>query len=197
MINNTITCERDESSPSSNNAASYAFTDTLVNLTQLYSNLQTQINYAYGSDYVPFQEAGKVITGLYETNESSFVHSPNDILSRMSPVYVTQVARASTGAALYFSGTYQLNALNNLQEKVTARIYPNPAGDLVKWKFTEKRPGYLLRILDEKGSCISEKQYSGDDPCMADISYVGPGVLALQFIFADGYTTTVKILKSH
>ena len=35
--NNTLTCERDESSPNGNNAASAAFTDTLANLTEMYS----------------------------------------------------------------------------------------------------------------------------------------------------------------
>ena len=52
MANNTISCERDQSSGypsvSTNNAASSAFTDTLVTLTQLYSALSTEITGAYG-----------------------------------------------------------------------------------------------------------------------------------------------------
>jgi aminopeptidase YwaD len=48
--NDTNKCESDQSSPSSNNAMSAAFTDTLVAITHLYSNLNTKITNAYGSD---------------------------------------------------------------------------------------------------------------------------------------------------
>jgi aminopeptidase YwaD len=195
MINNTITCERDESNPSSNNAVSYAYTDTLVNLVQLYSNLLTQVNYAYGSDYVPFQEAGKIITGLYETNESSYPHSPNDVLSNMSPAYVTQVTKASTGAALYFSKALETNTFINTNEKVTATIFPNPAGDKVKWQFFEKQSRYVVRILDNKGSCLTEKSYSAEEECISDISKLDPGMFAVQFSFEDGSANTVKLIK--
>jgi aminopeptidase YwaD len=196
QINNTVTCERDESNPSSNNAISSAFTDTLVNLTQIYSTLQTQISYAYGSDYVPFQEAGKIITGLYETNESSFVHSPNDVLAKMSPLYVTQVAKASVGAALHFSGAYQLNTLENSDKIVSAALFPNPAGNLVKWQFSETHSAYSIRILDEKGSCLMQRDYSEEEECRAEISQLNPGIFALQFLFENGTSTTVKLIKT-
>jgi aminopeptidase YwaD len=196
QINNTVTCERDESNPSSNNAISSAYTDTLVNLCKIYSNLQTQISYAYGSDYVPFQEAGKIITGLYETNESSFVHSPNDVLAKMSPLYVTQVAKASAGAALHFSRAYELNTFVNNDKTVSAKMYPNPAGSLVKWQFNQKHPAYSIRILDEKGSCLMQRKYSEADECKAEISQLYPGIFAIQFIFIDGTMSTVKLVKS-
>jgi len=196
QINNTVTCERDEASPSSNNVLSSAYTDTLVNLTKLYSTLQTQVSYAYGSDYVPFQEAGKVITGLYETNESSFVHSPSDVLGKMSPLYATQVAKASTGAALHYSGAYELSTSIEQVKTISALLYPNPAGSLVKWQLNENHPGYIIRILDEKGSCIMEKSFSATDECKAEISQLYPGIFAIQFIFTDGTSTTVRLVKS-
>lgn len=103
MVNNTITCERDEGNPPGNNTASAAYTDTLATLTQTYSSLNTQIAHAYGSDYMPFEDAGYVITGFYEANESPYPHSPDDILANMDPAYVTEIARASVAAALYFA----------------------------------------------------------------------------------------------
>jgi len=80
-VNNTVTCERDEFSPIENNAESAAFTDTLANLTEMYSNLNTAISFAYGSDYVPFMLSGYVVTGLYENNESPYTHTINDSLA--------------------------------------------------------------------------------------------------------------------
>jgi hypothetical protein len=103
-VNNTITCERDESPPASNNAASAAFTDTLATLTEIYSALNTSISYAYGSDYVPFMQNGYVVTGYYEYNESPYPHSINDSLSNLDPDYVFELAKASLASALYFSG---------------------------------------------------------------------------------------------
>jgi hypothetical protein len=103
QVNNTITCERDEGPPSGNNAASAVYTDTLATLTQDYSNLNTQIAHAYGSDYMPFEDAGYVITGYYETNESPFPHSPNDILANMDPSYVSEITKGAVAAALYFA----------------------------------------------------------------------------------------------
>jgi hypothetical protein len=100
----TITCERDEGSLVQNNAASAAYTDTLAALTRSYSSLETQIAHAYGSDYLPFEREGYVITGFYETLESTHIHSPNDVLANMNPGYVTQIARATVAAALHFAG---------------------------------------------------------------------------------------------
>ena len=102
--NTTVTCERDEGEPGHNNAASAACTDTLAALTRAYSTLDTRIAHAYGSDYMPFEEAGYVITGFYETNESDYPHTPGDTLAHMDPAYVTQIARASVAAVLHFSG---------------------------------------------------------------------------------------------
>jgi Zn-dependent M28 family amino/carboxypeptidase len=101
--NDMITCERDQRAPAENDAASSAYTDTLAALSRAYTRLETRIDRAYGSDYLPFQSAGYVITGFYETNESRFPHTPNDVLENMDPEYVTQVARATVAAALHFA----------------------------------------------------------------------------------------------
>jgi len=101
--NTIITCERDERPPIENNAASAASTDTLAALTRLYTSLETRIAHAWGSDYLPFESAGYVITGFYESNESRYPHTPDDVLANMDPEYVTQVARATVAAALHFA----------------------------------------------------------------------------------------------
>jgi len=101
--NDVITCERDERPPVENNAASAAATDSLAALTRAYTSLDTRIAHAWGSDYLPFQSAGYVITGFYEANRSRYPHTPDDVVANLDPEYVTQVARATVAAALHFA----------------------------------------------------------------------------------------------
>jgi len=118
-VNDTITCERDEGYPTGNNAASAAYTDTLATLTQEYSTLNTQIAHAYGSDYMPFEDAGYVITGYYETNESPYPHGPNDVLANMDPPYVTEITKGAVATAIYFARA-QNNFLNLFHQPIAA-----------------------------------------------------------------------------
>ena len=103
QTNDTIVCEEDRSSPPTNNAASTEATIQLANCIELYSNLNTEISFAYGSDYIPFENNGEVITGLFEKNESPYAHTPNDTLANMDVTYLTEVTKGSVGAALHFS----------------------------------------------------------------------------------------------
>jgi hypothetical protein len=132
-MNNTLTCERDESPPQANNEVSWAYTDTLANLVQMYTNLQTTISYAYGSDYVPFQEKGYTITGFYETNESPYVHSPSDVLAHLDLGYVHQVGAASMAALCYFSQAYdEGSGVGQPDTDETLYFGPNPFTDYLK-----------------------------------------------------------------
>lgn len=107
MTNNTIVCERDEDMvPSGNNAASAIVTNQLATCVGLYSSLNTEISYAYASDYVPFENNGEIITGLYEKNESPYPHTANDFLVNMDPVYVYEVGKGATGAVMFFAEAY-------------------------------------------------------------------------------------------
>lgn len=127
-INNTITCERDEWPPNGNNDASAAFTDTLANLTVLYTSLETTISYAYGSDYVPFMDNGYVVTGFYETNESPYPHGSSDLLINLDPEYVFEVTKAALAGSMYFSGAHEVISGIPPEENSFAdfSIQPNP-----------------------------------------------------------------------
>jgi aminopeptidase YwaD len=100
--NTMIKCERDLDNPSGNNQASAAYTDTLASLTTLYTPLTTTITQAYGSDYMPFQSAGFVITGFYEGIETPVYHHSTDNFANVDPVYTWQVAKATVASAAYF-----------------------------------------------------------------------------------------------
>ncbi|MBI5218777.1 MAG: M28 family peptidase [Bacteroidia bacterium] len=155
-INNKIVCEKDMSPPSGNNAASAAFTDTLANLVQLYSSLSASINFAYGSDYVPFQQAGKVITGLFEKNQSQQIHSLDDSLKNLDTNYVFEVAKAATGAALYLAGAIANTNHDDLLKKNgnAIAISPNPFQKFVFINGLPQDDGNEFLLFNCKGQKI-------------------------------------------
>lgn len=155
LINDTITCERDTSTPTSNNAASNAFTNQLITCTELYSPLNTFLSYAYASDYMSFQANNEVITGFFETNETTHRHTATDFLVNMDPVYNFNVAKAATGAALHFAvaSTSPLNTIEQNDNLVT--IFPNPATDELYLNLgTLPQSNYTFSLLDINGKTV-------------------------------------------
>ncbi|WP_300687599.1 M28 family peptidase [Chryseobacterium sp.] len=162
--NNKITCERDTGGVSSNNAASNTATQELMTCTSLYSPLQTNLSYAYSSDYMPFEAKGYTITGFYEYERSENEHSVNDTFANIDPVYVFNVGKAAVGALQHFAVASTVNAL--LGTKVSSkpaeniRIYPNPAKDVLKVEFSQKVKQFKVEISDMAGNLVlnSENQ---------------------------------------
>jgi len=162
--NDTIKCESDQSSPGSNNATSAAFTDTLATLTHLYSNLKTAITNAYGSDYMPFQSNGNIITGLYEYRESSVPHTSNDLLINLDTSYVYEVAKAATAATLYFARAYDtttgFNELQPTAEDIS--IFPNPFNSSFYISTSGTQETHHLVLFDALGQKILSKEFSSN-----------------------------------
>lgn len=159
-INNTITCERDLSTPSSNNAASSTMTSQLANCMELYSPLNTVISNAYGSDYVPFENNGEIITGLYETNESPYPHSSQDLLINLDTEYVFNVAKGTTGALMHFAIACTTCTLSNTEIEVASlQIYPNPATDRITIQFGESIDEYNVVISNTLGQQVFRKSF--------------------------------------
>ncbi len=167
QTNNKIKCESDQSSPSSNNASSAAFTDTLANLTILYSSLTTEITNAYGSDYMPFQSNGEIITGYFEYNESSYVHTSNDNLSHLDPSYVSEIAKAATAATLYFAMAYEGNVSIAENETMKTTVFPNPFSDNIFVKNSDNEKSFFT-IYNLFGEKIFEKDFSGNENICLD-----------------------------
>lgn len=160
QTNNTITCERDTSNtPTTNNAASNTITTELINCVGLYSNLNTFLSYAYASDYMPFEDNNEIITGFYETNESTAPHSSNDLLINMDPTYAYNVTKAAVGAMLHFAvaNTSALsNEVFNSDNQIT--LYPNPAkNNLYINKGTLDTENYAVKLVDVNGKTVFEK----------------------------------------
>lgn len=149
LINDTIVCERDTGSPSFNNASSNIATQELANCIELYSNLDTEISYAYASDYMPFENNGEIITGLYEKNVTPHGHSSTDVLTNMDITYLTEVTKGSLGAAMHFAVAFETLSLQAPKE-LSFNIFPNPSNGFVTINKTSHEDANL-RIIDVLG----------------------------------------------
>jgi aminopeptidase YwaD len=159
MTNNTITCERDTNgSPSTNNAASNTITNELITCVGLYSPLQTFLNYAYASDYMPFQANNEIITGFFETNETTHKHTATDLLIYMDPVYNYKVAKAATGAMLHFAVASTVLNNQDFNSNFQVSFFPNPTKDFININLgllTEKE--YKFSLIDINSKVVLEK----------------------------------------
>ena len=93
--NRKIYCERDDDvNPLSNNLPSSLMTDTLAKIISIYTDLEPIISDAYSSDYVPFEDDGIIITGLYqESDYSDHYHKSTDLVSNICLLYTSPSPR--------------------------------------------------------------------------------------------------------
>lgn len=159
MTNDTITCERDTGSPTSNNAASNIFTNQLITCTQLYSPLNTYLSYAYASDYMPFEDNNEVITGFFERNETPHRHSSTDLLVNMDPHYVYNIAKAATGAMLHFAVASTTLETYDLSNDFNVSFYPSPAKDFLNINIGNLSDNYYtFKLVDLQGKSVINEQ---------------------------------------
>lgn len=160
MTNDTITCERDTGSPTTNNAASNVITNELITCTQLYSPLNTHLSYAYASDYMPFEDNNEVITGFFEKNQTPHRHTSTDLLVNMDPVYVYNIAKAATGAMLHFTvASTSTLASNEFSNDYQVSFYPSPVKDVLHINLgtlTDTR--YSFSMVDLQGKVVLNTQ---------------------------------------
>lgn len=194
MINNTIVCEKDQNNnPSSNNAASQTATNQLASSFTLYTNLNIEISKAYGSDYMPFQNNGEIITGLYESNESPYAHSPNDVLINMDPTYLWEVTKGALAASLFFAevdfgdlktGSYSLNPIISM--------YPNPVQQNLTIYINLKGQEFAtFKLIDILGKEILNKTLKTSRSKL-DVTHLNKGIYLA--VFESGPNRTIKKL---
>ena len=194
QVNNTIVCERDENNiPSANNAASANYTDTLARCMQLYSNLFTTISYAYSSDYMPFQSAGEIITGLFEENQSPYPHTSNDVFANLDMNYVFEVAKGTVGSSLYYAVALDsANSINELEQKYFV-LYPNPATDFITVKFNpEKNSKGNLKIVNLLGEVVYENNIN-EPTTIISLNHFTSGIYHL-IVETDKFIQTQKFM---
>ncbi len=153
LTNNTITCELDNNNnPSTNNAVSATMTNELMNCVTLYSPLNTFLSYAYSSDYMPFQSNNEIITGFFETNETTHKHSPTDFLIYMDPVYNYNVAKATIGATLHFAQANPATMAITKWNDFGVSFFPNPIKDTLNINLGSlPESDYTFSLIDIEG----------------------------------------------
>lgn len=160
LDNDTITCERDtNNSPSTNNVASSQMTDQLIECVGLYSPLNAVLSYAYASDYMSFQNNNEVITGLFETNETSHKHTNTDLLINMDPVYNYNVAKALIGATMHFAVAATSTLGNSeFEETKLVSFYPSPATNILNINLGSlNETNYTFSLINLQGKVVLSK----------------------------------------
>ncbi|MGL2963579.1 M28 family peptidase [Flavobacterium sp. RSB2_4_14] len=191
MTNDTITCERDTGSPTSNNAASNTVTNELINCVELYSTLNTFLSYAYASDYMPFEDNNEIITGFFEKNETPHRHTASDLLINMDPTYVYNIAKAATGAMLHFAKASTTLSNANFNDNQVS-FYPSPAKDSLNINLgSVDATDYTFSFIDMQGKVVMKKQIVNAQ-LIETVSLVG---LAKGMYLAVFETEAIKITK--
>ncbi len=161
LTNDTVTCERDTGNPSSNNAASNAKTQELITCTELYSPLNTFLASAYASDYMTFEENNEVITGFFETNETTHRHTASDLLVNMDPVYNYNISKAAIGATMHYAvanTTVLSNEIFNESNQVS--FFPNPSSDYLNInKGNLTTTTYTFSLVDIQGKTVLTQHF--------------------------------------
>ncbi|MBP2619128.1 M28 family peptidase [Chryseobacterium jejuense] len=157
--NNTVYCDEDMGGLPGNNAASATITQELRNCTALYSTLQTAVDPAENTDYIPFEERGEIITGFFERIRSSYPHTVNDTFANTDPEYIYKIGKAAVGALQHFAvastqtlGTQETISKNTLE---SIKIYPNPAKDFISIEFPDSKiKSFSFEITDFEGRSL-------------------------------------------
>lgn len=160
--NSKIYCERDNDiNPLSNNVLSSLMTDTLSKIISLYTDLIPVISDAYSSDYVPFENEGMIITGLYqESDYSDHYHSSTDLVSNMDVDATVEVIKGALAATLYFSRMDGFVSVNKIVDH-HHELIPNPANNY--FTITNITSPVFVEICDMQGSLVRTQQVCPND----------------------------------
>lgn len=189
--------DKDQSNPASNNAAAAIAVQELANCTLLYSPLAVDFDPAESTDYVPFQLNGEVITGYWEYEggyNNPFVHTANDLLVNMDPVYVFNIGKAVVGAVQHFAVASKVTlAAEDLVSKSSESIdfYPNPASKILNLKIDNSIKTFKIEISDMSGKAV----LSAANQTQLDITVLKPGVYWAKVIIGDNPLTRKIIVQ--
>ena len=191
-VNNTITCERDTASPTSNNVASNTFTNQMITCVGLYTSLNTFLSYAYNSDYMSFQSNNEIITGMFETNETTHKHTPTDFLVNMDPVYNYNVAKAAIASTLHYAVASTALSNEEFNSDFQVSFFPNPTNEFLNINLGSLNDlSYEISIIDINGKVVFEKSVTNAN----QIEKISLGLLEKGMYLAVLKTKSQKISK--
>lgn len=191
--NTKVYHDKDQANPASNDAAAATAVQELSNCTLLYSPLGVDFDPAESTDYVPFQQNGEIITGYWEYEggyNNPYVHTANDLLVNMDPVYVLNVGKSAIGSVQHFSvaskTTLAVAEISKTLESV--QFYPNPAKDVINIRLKDDSKNFIFELTDMNGNQLLIKNNSQQ----IDVSNLKPGIY-LGTIMIDNEKVTKKI----
>ena len=127
-----IKCESDQDdNPSNNNEPSLKITQYMAKVLGLYTTLTPVLDRAYASDYVPFENLGYTITGLYQYSNDPFNHTDKDFASNMDTLSFKEIGKGSIACLLHFAEATFIAGIEKELGKTLA-IYPNPSNGKFK-----------------------------------------------------------------
>lgn len=185
--NNTVSCEADNYNGTTgkvltNDAESLTFTNLLKDYIGYYSGgLTGVLGYAYNSDYMPFENNGEIITGLYErpTNTDGSVasniyyHKNTDIISNMSLPYVTKIAKGVVGAVQHFAlASTSTLTVSDKDKTIDFELYPNPAKEILNINLDSSVKEFSFDVSDING----RKILSTKNQKQINTSHLKPGI---------------------
>lgn len=192
--NNTVYCDQDLGGLSSNNAASAAITQELRTCTALYSTLQTAVDVAENTDYMPFEAKGYTITGFFERIRSTYPHTTADTFANTDPVYIYNIGKASLGALQHFAvanstlGTHETVVKNSMEN---IKIYPNPAKDVINIELPDSSiRNFSFELTDFSGRTLFIKK---DNETKINVSGLENGAY-IGILKANDKTVVRKVL---
>ncbi len=196
--NNKLYHDKDQSSPTSNNAAAATAVQELANCTTLYSPLSVEYDNAENTDYVLFQQNGEIITGYFEFEggyNNPYVHTANDLYANMDPVYVFNIGKAALGALQHFAVASKITLaseeLSTLKLLESVQFYPNPANKILNLKIDNTKD-FNFELTDMSGKQIIVNRNSSNQ---IDISSLKPGVYFGTVSIEDKKTTRKIIIE--
>ena len=196
-INNSkIVCERDEDdSPASNNALSSLKTDTMAQLIANYTSLTPIRDRAYSSDYVPFEDKGYIITGLYqESDYSTFYHGENDRVENMDIDATTEVIRGALAATMYFARN-KLPVSDDHPSKTGLQVYPNPTQSKFTIRGKQTEP-VRIEVFSPLGELVQQQQCFTNQ--VIELKPVANGLYSVSIYSQDGLLiTTSRLIIAH
>lgn len=198
LENNTITCEKDTNgTPSTNNAESATITNELIACVGLYSPLETHLSYAYSSDYMPFQSNNEIITGLFETNETTHKHTTTDFLSNMDPVYNYNVAKAALGFLLHSSDANTALGTDDFNEDFQVNFFPNPTKDFININMgVLNEKAYQFSLTDINGKVVLQKTVNSPNQLEnINIAQIGSGLYLATLNAGDKKITKKMVIE--
>lgn len=169
--NHYIYCERNPSDP-----FSVAFTDTLAMMVRSYSALIPVTSTAFASDYIPFQQEGYVINGLYQFSAYPYYHTSGDKIENMDTFWLQEAAKAALAYVLYLVAPdeWALALTEQFSQKHSAQVfYRTSSSELIvsgDW--------YSAEILDITGKMIWNG-WNDQEPVKVDFLPLGPYLVRL------------------